>query len=230
LADVDRYKISVRGTRAYLAGFGTSGSLLAGAAVLFLIASAIVAFRGWPQIGTGPVTSDVAATPVAVTSRAARRLTVAIAVTRQRVIARGGTAAVRGGVGAHRVALKGVRTGGPLGGQGTGSASAGSGAAGGSPGAGAGQCDGCRSPSPQNPIGTLTNKIAQTVSTVGTNVGQQITGLSGAASGGVSSASPQLGSAVGSAGAGAGSAVGSTSNSVANAVTTAGNVLGGGGH
>src|SRR5947209_17644652 len=43
-------KPKVRATRAYLAGFGTSGSLLAGAALMFVLASAIVAFRGWPRV------------------------------------------------------------------------------------------------------------------------------------------------------------------------------------
>jgi hypothetical protein len=31
-----------------MAGFGTAGSLLAGAAILFVFASAVVSFRGWP--------------------------------------------------------------------------------------------------------------------------------------------------------------------------------------
>ncbi len=41
----------MRATRAYIAGFGTAGSLLAGAAIAFVLASAVVAVRGWPQIG-----------------------------------------------------------------------------------------------------------------------------------------------------------------------------------
>src|SRR5690242_459413 len=53
----------MRATRAYLAGFGTSGSLLAGAAALFLLGSAIIAFKGWPQSGGGSATSNVAAAP-----------------------------------------------------------------------------------------------------------------------------------------------------------------------
>lgn len=40
----------MRAPRAYVAGFGTAGSLLAGAALLFVLASAVVAFRGWPQL------------------------------------------------------------------------------------------------------------------------------------------------------------------------------------
>src|ERR1700692_4043034 len=43
----------MRATRAYIAGFGTAGSLLAGAAMMFVLASAVVAFRGWPQVGGG---------------------------------------------------------------------------------------------------------------------------------------------------------------------------------
>jgi hypothetical protein len=42
----------VRATRAYLAGFGTSGSLLVGAAAMFVLASAIVAFHGWPSVAS----------------------------------------------------------------------------------------------------------------------------------------------------------------------------------
>src|SRR5947209_964497 len=67
-------KITVRATRAYLAGFGTCGSLLAGAAVLFVLGSAIVAFRGWPQIATGPANVVVAASHPAAPTRVARRL------------------------------------------------------------------------------------------------------------------------------------------------------------
>ena len=39
-------------TRAHIAGFGTAGSLLAGAAVLFMIAAAIVSQRGWPEVAS----------------------------------------------------------------------------------------------------------------------------------------------------------------------------------
>jgi hypothetical protein len=44
-----RYSANVRGTRAYLAGLGTAGSIVVGAALVFVLASAIVAFRGWPR-------------------------------------------------------------------------------------------------------------------------------------------------------------------------------------
>src|SRR5437763_11910632 len=49
--------------RGYLAGFGTSGSLLAGAAVMFILASALVAFRGWPHVGAQPSPGEVVVSP-----------------------------------------------------------------------------------------------------------------------------------------------------------------------
>ena len=52
--------LKVRASRAYLAGFGTSGSLLAGAALMFLLASAIVGFHGWPQVGGQSPIANVA--------------------------------------------------------------------------------------------------------------------------------------------------------------------------
>jgi hypothetical protein len=58
-----------------MAGFGTAGSMLAGGAVLFVLASAIVAFQGWPRIATqgSPAAIQVSATP-APPSLVSRRL------------------------------------------------------------------------------------------------------------------------------------------------------------
>src|SRR5437588_12401832 len=53
----------VRATRAYLAGFGTAGSLLAGAALLFVLATAYVSFRGWPKVGDAPRPVSVVVSP-----------------------------------------------------------------------------------------------------------------------------------------------------------------------
>lgn len=74
----------MRAPRAYLAGFGTSGSLLAGAALLFILASAFIGFHGWPQLGDSP--STVAVTlpraPIGTaTSRASRALSTTTAST-----------------------------------------------------------------------------------------------------------------------------------------------------
>src|SRR5713226_4159125 len=43
----------MRTTRALIAGFGTTGTLVAAAACVFVVASAVVAFNGWPSLGIG---------------------------------------------------------------------------------------------------------------------------------------------------------------------------------
>src|SRR6476620_11864913 len=43
----------MRTTRALIAGFGTTGSLVAAVACVFVVASAVVAFNGWPGSGIG---------------------------------------------------------------------------------------------------------------------------------------------------------------------------------
>lgn len=65
----------MRAPRAYLAGFGTSGSLLAGAALLFVLASAFIGFHGWPQVGGSPSTVAVSIprAPLGTTSTRASR-------------------------------------------------------------------------------------------------------------------------------------------------------------
>jgi hypothetical protein len=64
--------------RAYAAGFGTAGSLIAGAALLFVLASALVAFGGWPKVGAEPAPVSVVVSPPAVGggTPAGRRLAV----------------------------------------------------------------------------------------------------------------------------------------------------------
>jgi hypothetical protein len=66
----------MRASRAYIAGFGTAGSLLAGAAMLFVLASAVVAFRGWPQVGDQltPIAVIVAQRQAPLDKRAIHRL------------------------------------------------------------------------------------------------------------------------------------------------------------
>lgn len=53
----------MRTSGAYVAGFGTAGSLLAGAAIVFVLASAVVEFRGWPQLGFQPSAPAVVVVP-----------------------------------------------------------------------------------------------------------------------------------------------------------------------
>jgi hypothetical protein len=73
----------LRAGRAYLPGVGTSGSLLAGAVLMFIVASALVAFRGWPHVGAQPSPGEVVVAPSpnpAARSVAGRRLAVFTAV------------------------------------------------------------------------------------------------------------------------------------------------------
>ena len=102
----------MRVTRAYLAGFGTAGSILAGWAVLFVVASAVVAFRGWPMIAgqpapavlrlDGPVPASDAGSGV--TRRLAPLLAAASAATRAGV-----GRPVRGAARGRRSAFAGLR-------------------------------------------------------------------------------------------------------------------------
>ena len=233
MQDADRYHVPVRATRAYVAGFGSSGSLLAGAAALFLVGSAIVAFGGWPQIATRPATSSVAAVPAAASSHASRRLIRALAATAPLVHAPGvtaGTSAGRRGV-QRNVAGRTVARGTPATPV-TPTPAAGSTSPGAATASVAGLASGCSScthPSGSpGPVTTVTSKVAQTVATVGGDVGQQITGLSGTVAKPVTAVSPPVGSTVGSVGAPVGGVVSGTTTTAANVVTTVGNALGGG--
>ena len=94
-----RYTGVVRAARAYLAGFGTTGSLLAGAALMFIVASALVAFHGWPHVAVQPSPGEVVVSPRSArstgASASARRL--AAAVVAAPVVGTGTAAAPRAG-------------------------------------------------------------------------------------------------------------------------------------
>ena len=55
----------VRATRAYIAGFGTAGSILACAVVVFVIASAVITINGWPSLSAQSSPSAVQITQAA---------------------------------------------------------------------------------------------------------------------------------------------------------------------
>lgn len=203
---------------------GSSGSLLAGAAVLFVLGSAIVAFRGWPQISTGPATSNVSGTPIPVASRDARRLNVVLATARRRGV--GGVGALTAGRAvSHHAAVRGVRTPAPQSGTGaqgsTPTTSGGGGSAGSASGTATGSGSSGGSGSSQNPLVSATKTVTQTVSRVGTDVGNQITGLTGAAGGTLGTVNSPTGSAV----TNTGSAVGNTVTSATSGVSTTVNNL-----
>ena len=57
----------MRATRAYIAGFGTAGSILACAVVVFVIASAVITINGWPALSeqASPAAVQITQAPAA---------------------------------------------------------------------------------------------------------------------------------------------------------------------
>jgi hypothetical protein len=107
----------VRGTRAYLAGLGTAGALVLGAALLFVTASAIVAFRGWPGSDRAPAAARqvLAVAPPHPHTRpgpVARRLAAVAAHSRAGVSSR----ALASRVASHQTSSHSSHTNGPVGG------------------------------------------------------------------------------------------------------------------
>lgn len=214
-------KITVRASRAYLAGFGTSGSLLAGAALLFVLSSAIVAFRGWPQIATGPAAVSVVSARSAGPGRVAPRLA---AILKSRLVTGGAAVAPPFG---HRRAL-GVRgafvkrvpvssIGAPVSGTASAVRPAGAPCA----------ASACTKPGGPGLVSALTNSVAQAVTSIGSAAGSGVSAASGAVGASVSGASPQAATAVQSAGSSAGNGISGTATTVAGTVSQAGNTLGG---
>lgn len=226
MAVVRRYKPQVRATRAYLAGFGTSGSLLAGAALLFILASAIVAFRGWPQVATQPSTAvvTVPASSPAATSHDPGRL--------RAVLAARAVATPRNSPRGHAVSRR-SRTGtvAPGGGS-TPSAGGGSNAPiatsanRGAPGTCSGA--GCAVSTSQGTVSGVTTTAAQTISNAGSAVGSAVNNTAGAVAGAVSGTSPQAAGAVQGAGNTAAGTVSGATTTASGTVTAVGNALGGG--
>ena len=155
----------MRATRAYLAGFGTSGSLLAGAALLFLLASAFVGFRGWPAVAqpAAPVSVSVPRIDLGTgSSRTARALAASITSGSPQAVGHG--AGRTASPGAHGGTTHGTPSGAGLrGGSGNPPSS--------SPAGHQGQqnpppppstCSGCSTSPGSNPS-TLVQKVIQTV-------------------------------------------------------------------
>ncbi len=229
-----------RSAREYLAGFGTSGSLLAGAALMFILASTMVAFRGWPHVGAQPSPGEVVVSPrptAATGSPVARRLAV--------IAAAPGAAA---GIGAlARTGVARVRPGGALGApRGTqqaigqpastsrpgpvaaptltaGSAapaccsSAGSGSGSGSAGSGSGPLQPV-----QQAIKQTTGALGRVVSGTGNQVGSTVQQTTGAVGSAVQPVSPPAAGAVKSVGSGAAQTVTGVTKTIAGALSGVG--------
>lgn len=161
--------LEVRVTRGYLAGFGTSGALLVGAALIFVLASAIVAFHGWPQVTSTPPAVNVSVSEVQATpgSRASRALAAVLTV-------HGGASAAAGAPGAA------TRAGAVAANPSAGAAPNGSRrplSNGPTPTVATQGCSaGCTSPGvPPGPSG-LTGAVGQAISQVGAGAGSAISG------------------------------------------------------
>jgi hypothetical protein len=232
----------VRTTRAYIAGFGTAGSLLAGASVVFVLASAVVSFHGWPQLDNHLSAPALvrASSHAGADSAGSRRLASVLAA--QRPAGVGVTASVAGapGLASRPVATPTVSTpGGPQV----------AGVAGprptitpvtpaGSPPPCASGC-GSVAPPPTSISGTVqatTGTLGSTVAGSGASLGSTVTGVTTTLAGNVNSLSSSLagsslagplgqsGQAVGGAVTGVTQAAGATLSTVGN---TAGALLGG---
>lgn len=230
----------MRATRVYIAGFGTAGSVVAGCAILFVVASAIVAFAGWPRIAalSAPPSLRLDGSAPVRGSRVDRRLAP--------VIAAATAPARREAAGAGAPGATGVRP--PAGGSAWGrerGATVPTRAVAASGGSGSGSAGGTtRSPLTVHagPVTTSAGGGAPpTVSVTATPASPpvSVTAPTGPAGQGVDQVSSGAGQIVSSAGAAAGAAVGGSGGStvsqlagaaagtVSQAGGTAGNLLGG---
>jgi len=226
-----------RATRAYLAGIGTSGSLLAGAALMFIVASALVAYRGWPHVAAQPSPGEVVVSPrsaPAATSPLGRRLAFVAGTAGPGGLAgaggRGGGVGGAGGAvgaGTHRSVGAPASTSRPTG---TSSAPGGGGALG-TPG-----CASCGSgPAPSSPVPVAAPPPQQVVHNVTGALGTVVSGAGGKLSSGVKHTTSAVGGAVGAINPSVGGGVSATGSGAATAVggvtrTIAGELSGVAGH
>jgi hypothetical protein len=230
---LDRALAVLRSARAYLPGVGTSGSLLAGAVLMFIVASALVAFRGWPHVGAQSSPGEVVVSPAPSTAAASpsgRRLArfvaapgagvagaaAAGAVARPRAVpgaVRTGTATPQHSLGRPVTASRPV----PAAGAGAGTvASCPSGGCGSTPvtaqpGSGA---SGPTQPV-QQVVSRTTGALGGVVSGTGNQVGSIVQKTSGVVAGAVQPVSPPAAGVVDSAGAGAAKTVTGVTQTIA---------------
>ncbi len=226
----------MRATRAYIAGFGTAGSLLAGAAIVFVFASAVVSFRGWPQVGSQ-------ATPVAVIAGQARpsssptqvRQFIALASAQAAAVTHQGAAGT-GGAGTQLLAGQSstatlATT--HLGSGGTHRAtfsSTTSTAPGGSTPPPT-SCGTCGTPTLGTTLGAVaqaaTNSLGTTVAGTGSRLGSVVGGLTGAVAGKLGAVSPGLANVVAGTGQALNGTIGSATGALGGTLSGLGQGLGG---
>ena len=212
-----------RATRAYLAGIGTSGSLLAGAALMFIVASALVAFHGWPHVAAQPSPAEVVVSTRSTSaglSPVARRLAF---ITAAPGPGGAGAAGAAGHAlpGAGRTVWSGPRhaTAGrpPTARPGGNAPLPGAGGSSGSSTCGAGGCGSTPVPNPipgatvpqpaQQTVHQIVGTLGNVVGGVGTTLGSTVQRTTSAVGGAVGTVSPTVGGAVSNTGSGAAKAI-----------------------
>jgi hypothetical protein len=226
----------VRATRAYIAGFGTAGSLLAGAAIVFFFASAVVSFRGWPQVGAqGTPVAVIAGQARPSSSRTQVRQFIALAsaqtasVTHQ-ASAGTGAAAGRLASGRHRTAILAATPVGSHGAHPASFSSTTSIAPGGStppPTA----CTSCGRTTLGTALGAATQAATTTLGTTvagtGSQLGSVVSGLTGAVASKLGAVSPGLAQIVSSTGQALNGTIGSATGTLGGTLSGVGNGLSG---
>jgi hypothetical protein len=197
----------MRTTRALIAGFGTTGTLVAAVACVFIVASAVVAFNGWPHLGIGdridslfvkdrPAVADSTG-PQAVAGTAATAAGTVAAVPTGSVVTGRGIGGGGGGPGQNGAG----RGGSTPGSGGSGDVQAGTGTTTGTGGGGGGNGTGV--PDAGGPTSGVSGAVQNTAHDVG---------------GAVSNTTNQVGQSVGSVNQPLGDTVSQTGSSVQNTV------------
>src|SRR5437764_4055248 len=213
--------VEMRATRAYVAGFGTAGSLVAGVAILFVVASAIVSFQGLPPIalpGTSATLSS-GGTPSGARTPTSQRLLAAARAAAARASSTAGTARSTVTNGLQPSAGRALQTQ-PATSSVVPSASAQT--PGGRPTAG-----------PKgSPLGTVvpgtTSQLGNTVTSTGQSLGTAVTNASGGVSKTLAPVSSSLSGTVQQLGGTVSGAPGAAGGTAGSALTGVGRLLGGG--
>lgn len=231
----------VRVTRAYLAGLGAAGSLLAVAALAFVLASVFVSFRGWPLGGDRLPPTVVSVKPPASQNAARREPAINL-----RPATAGSAGAVALGLAPPGAGARGkavVVASGPLAGQPGASpglvdlggigplGSAGPLAPVARPSTSPGPCSGeCAGKSARGGLGPVvqsaTRQLGATVGATGSSLGSDVRTVAAPVSRLLDRVSPPLSGVVSSAGEALGSTIGRTAQAAGGVIVGAGHVLG----
>jgi hypothetical protein len=221
----------VHGARAYLAGAGTTGSLLAVAALVFIVASALVAFRGWPHVAAATSPGEVVVSPHQAGSTAtlaARRLAFVAGAPGAGGPGRGGAGGAAGAGGRLAPSAAGRGLGQPrpprhaIGAPASTSVPVSTG------GSGSTTCpSGCGTPGSPAPSPTPVQQVQQTLSQATNTLGTVVTDTGSRLGSSVQQTTNGVAGALGGAGTPAGGAVGTVGSGAAKTLGGATQALGG---